>query len=103
MEAVQEVLEGLAKGRPPNKLAMETDSFMSRVLQILPGFCQDITASKGGKETPLVGREAFKAKLSKALDAKKSGSLDLELLGTLHAYSFLAESDDQSVQIKDSC
>ena len=65
LEAISEMLIGMARGKAPKIASMKTDIFMSKVADLLPELCIEVVGEKD-KEKKITGKSAIKMKLDKA-------------------------------------
>ena len=65
LEAISELLVGMARGKAPKIAPMKTDIFMSKVADLLPELCIEIVGEKD-KEKKITGKSAIKMKLDRA-------------------------------------
>ena len=65
LNACEEMLFGMQRGKPPNITSMKTDTFMGKIADLLPEMCVEIISEKG-KEKKVSGKAAIKVRLQKA-------------------------------------
>lgn len=70
LDAVREMLIGMARGKAPKIASMKTDIFMAKIADLLPELCIEIVGEKD-KEKKITGQSAIRMKLDKAGRARQ--------------------------------